>query len=138
AVAWSVSNVLVARLRRTNPYYRVLFYDDLVKRPGAAVAAITDLVGEPAPDLSFLDSNAISPARGHSISGNPVKFANEEIAIRPDEEWRHGLSGVEKGLVRTLTSPAEAWMRGLQRGKWALLPSGPPAAVADRRGADDA
>ncbi|HEX2267747.1 MAG TPA: hypothetical protein VHI97_06050 [Actinomycetota bacterium] len=137
ALAWSVANVEVGRLRRANPDYRMLLYDDLVNQPGRVVAAITDLVAEPPPDSSVLEATTIRPSHGHSISGNPLKFAQAEIAIRPDEEWRHGLSGVEKGLVRTLTWPAQAWTRRLQRGKRALLPSGPPTTVA-HRGADDA
>jgi hypothetical protein len=137
-VAWSLANLAAGRLRRANPDYRVLLYDDLVNQPGRVVAAISDLVGEPAPDSSVLAVNTIRPTHGHSISGNPLKFASGEIDIRADDEWRVRLSVAEKALVRTLTWPAEAWTRRLQRGKWALLPPRPPTTVGNRPGAGDA
>ena len=42
---------------------------------------------------------------GHSVSGNPMRFAAGTIPIRLDERWRTGLPGGQRRAVTALTFP---------------------------------
>ena len=41
----------------------------------------------------------------HTVSGNPVRFNFGPVTVRPDEEWRTGITPVRKAVVVGLILP---------------------------------
>jgi hypothetical protein len=76
-------------------------YEDLVADRAAIVARITRAVtgaGVAEPDGSTVPPN-------HTVGGNPMRFDAAHIEIRPDVEWRTGLSARDRRTVEALTWP---------------------------------
>ena len=42
---------------------------------------------------------------GHTLAGNPTRFGGSDVTIRPDDEWRTGLSTRDRRTVNALTWP---------------------------------
>lgn len=105
AGSWNDTQRLAERVRGEldRPWQR-LRYEDLVADPGGALAGLIRLLGlsdDGGNALSFLDGTVARVGVGHSVSGNPMRFAHGELRIVADEEWRHAMpwrSRVEVGL----------------------------------------
>jgi hypothetical protein len=100
AASWATRSVLVEMLGRRHASVTVN-YDALARDPARVLRAVVDVAGEPATDLSFLTSGAATLVPTHSVGGNPIRMISGEVAIRPDEEWRDGMSGRDQ-LVATV------------------------------------
>lgn len=104
AAQWNGQNAAFHLLRGV-PVMR-LRYEDVVAAPEAAVRRIAAFSGLPAPgSLAFLGAGWAELEPGHSVSGNPMRFATGKIAIRPDERWRADLPAGPQREVTALTSP---------------------------------
>ena len=104
AAQWNGQNAAFHLLRGV-PVMR-LRYEDVVAAPEAAVRRIAAFSGLPAPGrLAFLGAGWAELEPGHSVSGNPMRFATGKIAIRPDERWRADLPAGPRREVTALTSP---------------------------------
>ncbi len=103
AKQWNFQNGIL-HLRRPSPKTLRLRYEDLARAPRAALAPIFDLLDEPPPSLDFLDRPSLTLARGHTVSGNPIRF-QPELVIRPDLEWRKKMPLRLKVLVTLATFP---------------------------------
>ncbi|HEX2069461.1 MAG TPA: hypothetical protein VHH54_04585 [Actinomycetota bacterium] len=121
AVGWSGSNLLAAQLQRVNHNYRLLTYDQLARDPLGALSSIAGLVGEPSPGPTFLQGSAARVAATHALGSNPIKFQTGDIEIRPDDEWRQRMSGIERGFVRFVTWPVESYLRRALRDEGTVL-----------------
>jgi len=104
AAQWNAQNAAFHLLRGV-PVMR-LRYEDVVAAPEAAVRRIAGFSGLPAPgSLAFLGAGWADLEPGHSVSGNPMRFATGKTAIRRDERWRADLPAGPRREVTTLTFP---------------------------------
>lgn len=111
SLLWTSNNLLVqlARLSRT-PVFRVR-YEDFVHAPSVALRGAwrsLDLPGEFEPSIE--SGIGIELERGHSIGGNPMRFREGPLVIRPDESWRQAMPPNQRRAVRLYTAPIRAWL----------------------------
>jgi hypothetical protein len=106
ALAWNAWNTAAEALwRRNSGRYLRLRYEDFAARPREAVEGILCLLGEGGRKVSFEGDAAVTLGVDHSVSGNDNRFETGTISLRLDEEWRRGLSAVDRRLVTALTFP---------------------------------
>ena len=53
----------------------------------------------------MLDGSTLRVTEGHTLAGNPTRFGGSDVTIRPDDEWRTGLSTRDRRTVNVLTWP---------------------------------
>lgn len=103
---WWYSNRLAARARRHFSQFLELRYEDLVARPKQWLEQICSLAGLDGADLSFITgTEVLLERRNHTLSGNPMRFDEGALTIRPDERWRGQMSARNRLLVSALTWP---------------------------------
>lgn len=105
-LSWTTRNVVAGLAARRSPGPRMrLRYEDFTADPSASVAAIGRFLGRDVDPDRVLDGATLRVTEGHTLAGNPTRFAGSEVIIRPDDEWRTGLSARDRLLVTTLTWP---------------------------------
>jgi hypothetical protein len=102
---WTVWNFAIKRLWGHGPKYFFLRYEDFVAAPQETVRRIVALSNEPPPDLAFLDCADIDLKINHTTSGNPNRFETGGVILRPDEEWKSGITIGNRLIVNSLTWP---------------------------------
>lgn len=104
AIAWNLVNGGAERLGRSaSARYCRLRYEDFIQNPQQKMASLLAWVGEPQPQLSFLQDHSAQLGVVHTIAGNAKRFEHGSIDLRPDERWKSELSPREKGTVTFLT-----------------------------------
>ena len=103
---WSIRNYSYAFLSgftRLSP----LRYEDFVNNPMFYLAKTLARLGfdDEAGSLPIVDGREISLSVDHTVSGNPSRFKTGNIELRPDEEWKVKMRGVDKNVVTALTAP---------------------------------
>jgi hypothetical protein len=109
AVSWAGTNALFGLLATAGtPTLRVR-YEDVVAEPAGTVAAIrrfAGLAGDLPEATAFLSQGADRPARTlHSVAGNPLRFADAPLRLRPDVAWRAEMPARDRLVVTALTAP---------------------------------
>lgn len=99
ASAWSVSNALVRRLRRSSPYLLVR-YERFADDPATTLDEIARLTGATA----WHPEDRAEPA--HIVAGNPVRFERGPLTIRRDDRWRTEMRASRRTIVTALTWPS--------------------------------
>jgi len=108
-VRWMTTNLASsAVLERCPGRCETVRYEDFVARPAESVGRIGALVGQPGWRLPGIDGH-IALGENHSMLGNPDRFSRE-VRLQLDERWTESMSGLERAVVRSLTSPV--------RGRW--------------------
>jgi hypothetical protein len=107
---WDAQNVAFHLLTKLGCPTLRLRYEDLITGPEAAIRRVTSFAGIPAPaSLEFLGAEGTSRwarlGSGHSVSGNPMRFATGKVPIRLDERWRTSMPKVQQRAVTALTFP---------------------------------
>jgi hypothetical protein len=112
AIRWAKQNTALHLLARTGTPTRLVRYEDLVRAPAATLRDIAAFAGLPGSglNLGFLgvgDSGEpwADLAPGHTVSGNPMRFAAGRVPIRPDVRWRSGMTAAQRRTVTALTLP---------------------------------
>jgi hypothetical protein len=101
-VHWLVRNAMTERLARAFPrHYLRLRYEDFAVEPRAAIERVLDFTGLPRSGGPFIEDATVLLRPNHTIAGNPARFRNGEIAVRPDNRWRR-----EQHLGPRLTTTA--------------------------------
>ncbi len=110
ALEWDVMNGLLQCLQFTGaPYYRVR-YEDLVSHPAKTLKEISERLGVGWSDINFgSDGQTIQVATDHTVSGNPNRFQQGAVKIRPDTEWQAKMPTAQKLFVTALTFPQLLW-----------------------------
>jgi len=108
AVHWAATNSLVERELRTVAVPSVrLRYEDLMADPVGALDRVAGALGlEPALwpiELADESEPTVSFTQAHQLCGNPDRFKQGNVALRPDERWQSALAaaprfGMELGL----------------------------------------
>lgn len=65
---------------------------------------IAEHVGLSAHDRAFESPSSVRLAPTHSVAGNPSRHTTGAVEIRPDDEWRGGMSSLDRRLVTALTA----------------------------------
>lgn len=104
---WGLWNVLVHFLGFHASHYVLLRYENIVKQPRQALLDFLGKMGvlEVAPTQHFIDNRSLTLRVDHTVSGNPIRFTQGTIEVRPDTEWQHKLSASQRTLVTALTWP---------------------------------
>lgn len=108
---WTSNNLLVqlARVART-PVHRMR-YEDFVRAPSASLSRMWRALALPGEFEPVIQSGVgIDLERGHSIGGNPMRFTEGPLVIRPDEAWRTAMAAGPRRTVKLLTAPTRLWM----------------------------
>ena len=103
AMLWNRENVSAEALRfRTRRFLRCR-YEDFVADPPSFLASLGARLGIVPPALS--PSKSIVLPVNHMIGGNPVRFVQNEIQIREDDEWKTAMRPRDKLAVTAITLP---------------------------------
>jgi hypothetical protein len=105
AFGWNVTNGLSQMLRLYNSRYMRVRYEDFASDPKNTLRQLARYVGEDEPNLDFIQGNRITLDIDHTIAGNPMRFENGALEIRPDVEWMKSSSKNLRYLVTFLTWP---------------------------------
>lgn len=105
ATRWVSLLKLSEKLQHASKQYAVLRYEDLVNNPQKSLSVLFSDLAIEQPSLDFIDGFHASLKTSHTVSGNPVRFTNKEIKIKPDIEWRRAMATRHKWLVTLLTWP---------------------------------
>jgi SAM-dependent methyltransferase len=127
AIAWSLTNLAAEAAGRLMPYLR-LRYEDLAADPRRELSRILRALEVPDDGLTFLSAGAAQMDPAHTVAGNPMRFQTGRVEIRPDTEWRRGLTRTDRAVVTALTG------RLLER--YGYMRRSPPRSGRGRRGAN--
>jgi hypothetical protein len=90
----------------------VMRYESLIERPREQLGRAVAFAGLSAGggSLGFVDdppgsAAAVELAPGHTIAGNPMRFATGRVELRSDEAWRTELPAPAARTVTALTRP---------------------------------
>lgn len=105
-VLWLAHNIALHWLSDRLPVRR-LHYEDFTHDPVGTIQEVRRFAGLADTDeaLRVLRDPAVTPARMHSISGNPMRFFTDPIRIRRDEAWRTRMPRLSRALVSAITWP---------------------------------
>lgn len=102
--SWNSQNGLYGLLSRSVSF-STLRYEDFVRAPDFYINKVfSRLAFEEAGNLHLVDGGKVSLAVEHSVSGNPRRFETGMVQLRPDEEWKVNMKGVDKSIVTALTA----------------------------------
>lgn len=103
AFDWNVLNLGMEAIRASNVPCALLRYEDLVQDPlGELSTILPSLSGVGA---GFLREGAIPLGMNHTVAGNPIRFAQGTLPIRPDTEWKDCMKKSDRSLVTATTWP---------------------------------
>ncbi|MCS5697196.1 sulfotransferase [Desulfofundulus thermocisternus] len=101
---WILSNWLNGLLRNRVGLYKVVEYDTLAERPKTTVSKILEWLCVKSANLDFfINENWVKLGIDHTVSGNPIRFKQGVMEIRPDREWMEKMPWFKKCLVTALT-----------------------------------
>jgi Sulfotransferase family len=105
ATRWISLLKLAEKLQHSSRQYALLRYEDLVNNPKKSLSGLFNDLEIEQPSLDFIDGFHANLKTSHTVSGNPVRFTNKEINIKPDLEWQHAMPNRHKWLVTLITWP---------------------------------
>lgn len=107
AARWQACQSEAGLLRHCGVRVTRLRYEDFVARPReTAEAALAALEAEVDPAaFGHIGAAAIRLGSSHGLSGNPARFAEGEITLRPDEAWRTGMRRRDRAVVTAIGLP---------------------------------
>jgi hypothetical protein len=100
---WNRENIAAEVLRLKSEMYIRLRYEDFTAEPGRRLDELGRRLDLSPPRLS--DTNSITLPSNHMVTGNPVRFRNDEITIREDDEWKTSMTSRDARLVTAITLP---------------------------------
>lgn len=108
ALRWSGYNVALELLGMFGTRLRRLRYEDLIAAPAEQVRSIMAFAGlDPAgTGLAFLTGGQAIIGVNHTVAGNPMRFAQGQIALRRDDAWRQSMRAGQRRVVTLLAAPA--------------------------------
>jgi hypothetical protein len=104
ALRWILSQQ-VERLCNVPGHYLMLRYEDFVAAPDRAMEFIFTLIGESVERRPRIVNHTVCLDRVHSINGNPSRFSQQTVILKPDEEWRSKMNGFDRAVVSALAWP---------------------------------
>jgi hypothetical protein len=106
AMEWTFRNCVVALSRYFGISYTRVRYEDLIGDPVKVLTQVLRRLGKEMKGLDALDGKTLRLSKeNHTVSGNPVRFRQGRIELRPDMEWMDEMKSRDKRLVTILTLP---------------------------------
>lgn len=105
AVRWVIYNALFDLLAATGVPTTVVHYEDLVEQPEPALRKLLQRAGLENADLSFIQDGHVRLVPGHTVAGNPMRFKEGRLELRPDDAWRRSMPRRHQLVVQALSSP---------------------------------
>jgi hypothetical protein len=104
---WLLYNALVDLAAGSGVPRRLVRYESLAAAPREELEGLLAFAGRPAApgDLDFLNGSAASVGVHHLMYGNPDRFVQGKVEIRPDLEWQASMRSFDRVLVSALTLP---------------------------------
>lgn len=102
---WFLYNLGLQFLRWHSDSYTLIRYEKLATNPGEVLNKLLTHMGELKRSLDFLDGHRAKIQTVHTVSGNPLRFQQGIIEIRPDTEWQRKMKALDRYLVTLLTWP---------------------------------
>jgi Sulfotransferase family len=93
------------RLRHGRARSLLLRYEDFVERPRAALAAMTELVGEAGAAVPIEGERTGLLGSNHTVSGNPSRFRTGRVELRADDEWLTRQPAVDRLVATAVALP---------------------------------
>jgi len=85
--------------------YLLIRYEDFIAEPDRELQRIFTMIDEPAEQRPKIANRTICLSRVHSINGNPSRFSQENVILKPDDEWRLGMAGFDRAVVSAMAAP---------------------------------
>ncbi|MFQ5786422.1 MAG: sulfotransferase [Thermodesulfobacteriota bacterium] len=105
ALEWDLMNFATHVLSHVTDRYVLLHYEDFVNSPQSLLRECLTRLGLGGANLDFLESQRVQLKAKHTVSGNPIRFHNGSVLIRPDVEWREKMLKFQKYFVTAATFP---------------------------------
>lgn len=107
ALTWDLYAILYLALRLLRVPVMVVRYEDLIEQAESTVRAALWFAGVENDDsvASSITGDSADLSVAHTVAGNPMRFTIGKVELRPDDEWRTGLSDARQRLVGLLTWP---------------------------------
>jgi glycosyltransferase involved in cell wall biosynthesis len=106
ALEWNVMNGLLQSLKYSNANYLKVHYEELVQDPRAVLERILSGLGQQLPPGDILTGDhVVELGVDHTLSGNPNRFEQGGVKIKPDIEWQTKMPARQKAVVTGLTLP---------------------------------
>ncbi|PZS33654.1 MAG: sulfotransferase family protein [Pseudonocardiales bacterium] len=107
SLQWAAQNAAFDLLAATRVPVRRERYEDLVADPIAVLGRIRGFAQLPHDPTatSFVTGDVVHLKTGHTVSGNPMRFASGPVQLRRDDAWRSELPVARRRLVSALTLP---------------------------------
>lgn len=103
---WNSRNLSASMLRFTTPRFKRVSYERLAKDPQGVISSLMKFLEQDSQDLSsFLDDHHVRIRKNHMFGGNPMRFEDELIRIRPDDEWQEKMPLSKQLVVKLITWP---------------------------------
>jgi hypothetical protein len=102
---WLTFNALMHAARAVAPRYLRVHYEDFARAPEPSVRRVLAWIGEGTAPLFGMDGHTLAVGIDHTASGNPMRFEQGAVTIKPDEEWRTRMTGRDRRLVTLGTLP---------------------------------
>lgn len=110
---WIADNLMFDSIARRTPLSTRVRYEDLIGGHAAQLRRIlSDLdLGQGLPDGDGYGQDAAvrgslaEPPVSHALSGNPMRFEQATLTLRPDEAWRTSMSRRHRAMISATTWP---------------------------------
>jgi hypothetical protein len=104
AMEWDVFNYLLSTRRTSYASYTLIRYEDLIANPGDELERIMGSLRDAGVQPRTQDAIPDQLGMSHTASGNPDRFKVGHLNISLDAEWMDAMSGLDRGIVTTLTA----------------------------------
>ncbi len=104
-IAWVGNQLLSEMLQNHRTRYLLLRYEDFASDPAATIARIGEFIDEDLSGIPFVGDRAIRLSRKHAALGNPLRFQQGTMDIRPDTKWQRDIAAMDGFIVTALTWP---------------------------------
>lgn len=109
SLRWLLYNEATSLCRPAGLSTLVMRYEDLVADPQRSLGRAVGHAGVDAGGgLDFVEGREMTLRRNHNVDGNPIRFVEGPLTVRPDEEWLERLGRGDRALVTALTAPGLA------------------------------
>ena len=105
AVAWLVTNLEIEILHRGSERPVRILYEDFVSNPEGVLQTCLRAVKMEQKPLPLRGDAEVELSTGHTLAGNPLRFAAGPVRLREDDEWRQAMRAPSRWLVTALTMP---------------------------------
>jgi Sulfotransferase family len=99
---WNVLNLGMEMLHGSGARFDLVRYEDLVTDTSAELLRVLEYSGA---TIDLPMSGDVPIPTNHTVAGNPLRFTQGTIRVRPDDEWRERMKRAQYNVVTALTWP---------------------------------